>query len=365
MSKQNILFEPITIGNITLKNRFMRSATHEWLANDEGKMTDRMLDLIRTLAQGGVGLIIPGYSYIDASGKSTNRQGAIYDDEFIPGYRELVKVIHENGSKTALQVVHGGRQSKPDLINDTPMAPSAVEDTSTGIVPREMTEEDIEYIKNKFVEAALRTRKAGFDAVQLHVAHGFLLSEFISPYTNRRIDKWGGSTENRCRFIEEIITEIRQRTDNGFEIFVKLNSTDGIEGGLTEEESAKVASRLAAAGVSMIEVSGGMGEAGNITARTEILDPEQEAYFASGAKKIKAAVPEECTVALVGGLRSLPVMNEIVTSGTADMISLSRPFIREPDLVQKLKNGEKERVDCISCNGCYVPEGIRCVVINP
>lgn len=369
MKPTDILFEPINIGNVTLKNRFMRSATHEWLASEEGFVTDKMIEFYRKLAEGDIGLIVPGYAYVDPSGKSSVRQGAIYDDRFIPGYQRLVDAVHQSGSKIALQIVHGGRQVKPQLIgNHTPIAPSPVKDSSTGIIPKEMSEEEIQYIKQKFVEAVVRTKKAGFDACQLHIAHGFLLSEFISPYTNRRQDKWGGSTENRCRFILEIIREAREIVGDDYPIFAKLNSTDGIPGGLTPEESARVATLLAKAGVTLIEVSGGIGEAGEVAARTNILEPDQEAYFAPAGKlikdSIKQAVGEKTKVALVGGLRSLGVMQRIIQEGTADIISMSRPFIREPDLILKFKRGEKERADCISCNGCYNPDGVRCAIIS-
>lgn len=363
-----ILFQPIEVGGITLKNRFMRSATHEWLATDEGFVTDKMLDFYQTLAQGGVGLIIPGYAYVDPGGKSSVRQNAIYDDKFIPGYQALVKMVHQYGAKIALQIVHGGRQSKPELIGmQTPLAPSAVYDKSSGITPRAMTKTEIKYMQEQFVAAIKRSKKAGFDAVQLHIAHGFLLSEFISPYTNQRTDDYGGSTENRCRFILEIIQKAKEEVGDDFPIFAKLNSTDGIAGGLTEEESARVAKLLATAGVSLIEVSGGIAEAGAIAARKNILTTEQEAYFLPAARLIKQALKETAVntrVALVGGLRSLGVMHQIVVNGDADLISLSRPLIREPDLILKFQRDEKERADCISCNGCYSPEGIRCVLIN-
>ncbi len=359
------LFESTKVGGVELRNRFMRSATHEWLASDEGYVTDRMLDFYQTLARGEIGLIVPGYSYIEPTGKSSKRQGAIYDDSFIPGYKKLTDVVHEEGGAIALQIVHGGRQVKPDLIEgDAPLAPSEVRDSSTGIIPREMTDEEIARIKTKFVEAVERSRKAGFDAVQLHIAHGFLLSEFISPYTNRRNDRWGGSTENRCRLILEIIEGARKKVGDDFPIFAKLNSTDGIEGGLSAEESARVAALLSSAGVSLIEVSGGIGEAGEIAARSYILQPEDEAYFASGARLIKQAVGERTKVALVGGLRSLEVMQRMVDNGNTDIVSMSRPFIREPDLVLKLKKGKKQKGDCISCNGCYCPDGIRCVILE-
>lgn len=344
----------------------MRSATHEWLATDDGFVTEEMITLYKELAGNDIGLIIPGYSYVDPSGQSASRQGAIYDDRFIPGYKKLVDTVHEYDSKIGLQIVHGGRQSKPEYIGGKmPMAPSAVKDNASGIIPRMMNDDDIAFMQKKFIEAIVRAREAGFDAVQIHAAHGFLVSQFISPYTNRRTDEYGGTTKNRSRFLVEIITKGREKVGKDFPIYIKLNSVDGIDGGLTEQESARVARHLMDAGVSLIEVSGGIGEAGKVTARPDILEPKQEAYFAAGAREIKKLVGKKVIVSLVGGLRSLEVMQRIIDHETADLVSLSRPFIREPDLVTKLNAGDKRHVDCISCNGCYCHDGIRCVIINP
>jgi 2,4-dienoyl-CoA reductase-like NADH-dependent reductase (Old Yellow Enzyme family) len=264
----------------------------------------------------------------------------------------------------ALQIVHGGRQSNPKITKETPMAPSAVEDTSSKIVPREMMAEDIERVISQFADAAVRAREAGFDAVQFHGAHGYLLSQFISPYTNQRTDEWGGSTEGRCRIIIEILKRTRNKAGEDFPEFIKLNTTDGLDHGLTYEEAAKAAALLTEAGIVHIETSGGIAEAGAVAAQKSILKPEQEAYFGDAAKLVKEKVGDKAVVALVGGVRSLEVMNRIINDGTADMISLSRPLIREPHLVKKFKDGEKTKADCISCNGCYNPRGVRCVVIS-
>jgi 2,4-dienoyl-CoA reductase-like NADH-dependent reductase (Old Yellow Enzyme family) len=359
----NVLFTPYTIGTLELQNRFIRSATHEYMASEDGFVTDKMLDFYERLARGRIGLIIPGFAYVHPSGKSSPRQAGIYDDKFIPGFRKLVDVIHREGSKVALQIVHGGRQCLPEECGGTPLAPSAVEDSSVGLVPQALMEQEILEIKDAFVRAAERVRRAGFDAVQLHCAHGFLLSEFISPHTNRRTDKWGGSTENRTRLIVEIVHGIRHTLGRDYPVLVKLNSEDGLKrGGLTPRESVKVARLIAQAGIDAIEVSGGIREAGAVAARLNILSPEKEAYFRKAAAKIKAATG--LPVALVGGIRSRGVMESLITSGTADLISMSRPFIREPDLVVKMQDQNKQIADCISCNGCFDPNGIRCALIS-
>lgn len=359
----SVLFNAYPIGTLTLENRFIRSATHEYMASEDGFVTDQMLRFYQRLARGRIGLIIPGFAYVHPRGKSSPRQAAIYDDRFIPGYERLVDVIHREGGKVALQIVHGGRQCEPEQCGGTPLAPSAVEDPSVGMVPQALTEQEILEIKDAFVRAAERVRKAGFDAVQLHCAHGYLLSEFISPHTNRRTDKWGGSTENRTRLIVEIVREIRLTLGRDYPVLIKLNSEDGLKrGGLTPRESVKVAQLIAKAGIDAIEVSGGIREAGAVAARRNILSPEKEAYFRKAAAKIKATTG--LPVALVGGIRSRSVMESLITGGTADFISMSRPFIREPDLMVKMQDQNKQVADCISCNGCFDPNGIRCALIT-
>jgi 2,4-dienoyl-CoA reductase-like NADH-dependent reductase (Old Yellow Enzyme family) len=351
------LFKPIIINGMEIPNRFVRSATNESLVNSEGYVTDRLGDMYEALAKGGTGLIITGYAYVRPDGKSSAKQAAIYDDKFIPEYKKIVKRVHKYKTKIALQIAHGGRQTKPDICGCTPIAPSAVTDSSSGITPKEMSEGDVRNIINCFGQSARRAKEAGFDAVQLHAAHGYLLSEFISPYTNQRTDKWGGSTENRVRILIEVLKECRKEVGNDYPILIKLNSTDCIGNGLEIEESTQIAIALDKHGIDAIEVSGGIAEAGAVTARMEINTQEDEAYFSDNAKRIKQGV--SVPVICVGGLRSVEVMEGIINDNKADMISLSRPLIREPDLVNKIREGKTE-ADCISCNQCWHPEGIRC-----
>jgi 2,4-dienoyl-CoA reductase-like NADH-dependent reductase (Old Yellow Enzyme family) len=360
---ESILFSPIPIGTtLVFPNRFIRAATHEAMMTADGMVTEPLIRYYRELAKGNIGLIITGFAYVHRSGQSALKQGAIADDRFIAGYRRLTEVVHAEGGRCALQIVHGGRQSSPELIGGIPMAPSVVKDTWANVTPREMTVADIETAIDAFVQAAQRAHAAGFDAVELHAAHGYLLSEFISPYTNRRQDAWGGSTERRCKIIVHIIEGIKDLVGTDFPLLVKLNSEDGVPGGLTIEESVKVARVLDAAGIDAIEVSGGIREAQGFSSRKDISTIEEEGYFVPAAAKIKAAVG--VPVAVVGGLRSLSLMEEIIVSGKADLISMSRPFINEPDIVLKFQRGETAKSECLSCNLCYNPEGIRCAETN-
>jgi len=355
-----MLFEPITIAGLTVKNRFVRSATNEGMAELDGTVTKGIGDMYEDLAREDVGLIITGYSYVDVKGQSDERQQGIYDDRFIGPYQEIVSRVHKYGSKIFIQIVHGGRQS---IVKEgVPLlAPSAVEDPASGKIPVEMTEEDILDTIENFAEAARRSKEAGFDGVQIHCAHGFLLSSFISPYTNRRTDKWGGSVENRARIVTEIVKRIQEKVGKDFPIMVKMNATDGFDVssgkiGLDAPECVEIASLLEKAGVCAIEVSGGIFEAGPVMSQKGIDSEDKEAYFRRYSKMIRDTV--KIPVILVGGIRTKAVM-ESMLRGYADMISLSRPFIAEPDLVVNLKEGS-DRVKCVSCNGCFRTDGVSC-----
>ncbi len=360
-----MIFDPITVCNMKLQNRFVRSATQEFMAEEDGTPTERLGDLYEELARNEVGLIITGYSYVLPGGESDPLQQGIYDDRFIEAYRKLTERVHRYKSKIVLQIVHGGRQATVSRDYPVPIAPSPVKKGDSSVLPREMTDAEILEMIEAFTRAAVRAKKAGFDGVQLHCAHGFLLSNFISPYTNRREDRWGASTENRARIITEIVRRIKEEVGEDFPILAKMNATDGFRSGsaksglgLNAPESVDVAKLLEKAGVCAIEVSGGISEAGGVTIRTAINSPAKEAYFKNYSKMIKEAVG--IPVILVGGIRSLSVMQCLVKNGCADLISMSRTFISESDLIPKLRSGEVEKARCVSCNLCFDPEGIRC-----
>ncbi len=358
-----MIFEPITIDDLEIQNRFVRSATHEWLADEDGRPTPEIGDMYEELAKNEVGLIITGYSYVNPRGRSSDKQQGIYDDSFIEPYRMITSRVHKYKSKIVIQIVHGGRQAKPTPEYPIPIAPSAVTDTSSGITPMEMTEADILETIGDFANAARRAKEAGFDGVQLHCAHGFLLSNFISPYTNLRNDRWGGSVKKRTQIVVDIIKRIRQVIGDDFPIIVKLNATDGFDErsgkvGLDAPECVEIAKILEQNGICAIEVSGGISEAGEVMSRPAIDKPEKEAYFKQYSKMIKESV--DIPIILVGGVRSKFMMESLINDGYADMVSLSRPFIREPDLVMKLKSGENEQVSCVSCNRCFDSSGVKC-----
>lgn len=345
-----MLLDPFSFSGITLKNRIVRSATYEKRADDDGFVTASLIELYRGLAAGGAGLIITGSALVHPSGRVITRMLCIHSDIYLRKLKSLTEAVHELDGVIAIQITHGGRQCLPRLLGGNPaLAPSAVYDPSTGVMPRAMTDEEIWEVIDAFGDAARRARIAGFDAVQIHGAHGYLVSEFLSPHTNRRDDYWGGDEERRFHFAEEVSKAIRKEVGEDYPVMIKMNADDVLEGGLKVEEAVRVAKRLEGLGVDAVEVSGGMIEAGAKTARPDILREDQEAYFRQAGRlfRERLGIP----VMLVGGMRSKSVMEDALQKGEADMISLSRPLIREPDLPNLFREG-KTKADCISCNGC-------------
>ena len=361
------MIEPKEIGGMTIKNRLVRSATYEGMASEDGSVTDELVELYKTLAEGGVGLIITGYTYVQPSGKAMPHQMGIDRDDLIPGLRKIAEAVHEHGDgcRVAMQLAHCGRQS---FFLETTMAPSAVFEPVANIMPREMMTEEIEENTEAFAKAARRAQEAGFDAVQLHAAHGYLLSEFLSPYTNRRIDEYGGSTENRIKIVEDIYKRTVENVGKDFPILIKMNVDDFLEGGINLNESKKIAERFSRLGFAAIETSGSMWETGTrdrhlITSRTKIRSKDKEAYFLPYAREIKKVI--DVPLILVGGIRSLDVIEKILAEGSADFVALSRPLIRQPDLPNRWLNGIGGlTADCISCNGCVgslMAGSLRCI----
>jgi 2,4-dienoyl-CoA reductase-like NADH-dependent reductase (Old Yellow Enzyme family) len=329
------------------------------MAEPDGTPTDRLPCLFETLAEGEVGLIITGHAYVHPLGKASPGQTGVYDDRFVEALRPIPRAVHAHPpAKIFLQIAHAGRQTKPRIAGGTPVSPSPVYDPSVKLEPRELSGEEIRALIADFVAAARRAKEAGFDGVQLHVAHGYLLSSFISPHANRRTDEWGGSPENRARMAVEIVRRVKETNGRDFPLIVKLNSADFLATGLQVEDAIDVARRLEAAGVDGIEVSGGMAESGRGSVWTGLRAEEDEGYFVASAARIKAAVG--VPVFGLGGNRTFAVMERFVAEGKVDLISMSRPFIREPFLVKKFREGVVAKSECISCNKCFNPRGLSC-----
>jgi 2,4-dienoyl-CoA reductase-like NADH-dependent reductase (Old Yellow Enzyme family) len=340
------LFKPYSIGKLELRNRFVRSATWDATADSSGTVTDNSVALYQELGQGGVGLIVTGYAFISPLGQVTHGQYGAHTDNMIPGLHRLVQVVHQSGAKIALQIVHAGIYSS--YLSQRGITALAVSRMSEVNSPhRKMTEEEIESIVSDFASAAVRAREVGFDALQLHGAHGFLMSQFLSLTHNRRTDQWGGSLENRRRFHLEAIRRIRQAVGTDFPLMIKFGVQDDREGGLTLSEGLETADYMVKQSMDAIEVSVGFGMPTQVRKEGE----SEQAYFRERATAVKQTVT--VSVIAVGGIRSLEMAQGIVDSGDADLIAMCRPFIREPNLVNRWQRGECEPARCISCNLCF------------
>jgi 2,4-dienoyl-CoA reductase-like NADH-dependent reductase (Old Yellow Enzyme family) len=359
------IFEEAAIGPFVAKNRLVRSATWENMADDSGHMTAPLFEVYEKLARGGVGLIITGYAFVMREEQPNPGMMGIYDDSFIEEYRRLTTMVHSHGSGIVLQIVYGGSCAGSPTEGRLIWSPSGVTDLATGVTPTAMTVEDIQTLIRHFGDAAVRAQKAGFDGVQLHGAHGYLLSQFLTPHYNRRTDAYGGGIENRARIILEVYDEIRSRVGESFPVMIKINSEDFIENGLTFEDSLAVAKMLDQRGMDAIEVSGGVASAGpSIPPRPKINTREKEAYHAGFAARVAAEV--RAPVLVVGGMRSPEVVEDVLDKTGIAFISLARPLLSEPDLPNRWAGGDRTRARCVSCNGCLKmePGGNRCVLDN-
>ncbi len=359
----SILFESTEINGMKLSNRFVRSATWEGMATDDGACTPKLIDLMAGLAKGGVGLIISSHAYILPDGQASPWQLGIYKDELVPGLQDMTAAVHDNGGKIVMQLAHGGYYAHPKLIGQTPKAPSRAESMSK--TPRdEMSEDDILNVIGAFEAAAQRAKAAGFDGVQIHSAHGYLLSEFLSPAFNQRDDKYGGDIQNRARIHIAVLQGVRRTVGDDYPVLIKMNCQDFVENGLTAEDSFEVAKMLAAEGIDAIELSGGILSSPKLSpSRLGIKTEDKEAYFQEDAKAFKAQL--DVPLILVGGNRSFSVAERLVHDKIADYISMSRPFIREPALINRWKSGDLGKATCLSDNMCFGPgskgQGIYCV----
>jgi 2,4-dienoyl-CoA reductase-like NADH-dependent reductase (Old Yellow Enzyme family) len=367
----SVLFEPTTIRGMVLANRFVRSATWEGRADAEGRAAPELVRMYTELALGRVGLIISSHAFVSPEGRAGTQQLGAHDDAVIPALREVVSAVHDAGGKIALQIAHGGLFAAPGDGADAggsaepaqPLGPS-VRHTEGGPVGREMSLADIAALTHAFAAAAVRAQAAGCDAVQIHAAHGYLLSEFLSPLFNQRTDAYGGSVVNRARCAVEVVAAVRGAVGPDFPVLIKVNSEDFVPGGLTVDEMLESAALIVEAGVDAIELSGGTSLSGDLgPIRTKSGIPEgREAYYEDAALRLKQKV--SVPVMLVGGIRTFATAERLVQQGHADYIALSRPFIREPDLVARWERADREPSTCRSDNRCFYKglkrEGMYC-----
>lgn len=343
----NRLFEKSEINGMVLTNRFIRSATFAGMATDEeGRCTSSLIELMAGLAEGGVGLIITGHTYVHRNGKHQPRQMGIDRDELIPDLQAMTRAVHERGGKIALQLGYGGAYLSKSRV-------------------RMMTHRDIQELVEAFGQAAVRAKKAGFDGVQIFAAHGFFLSQLLCPRYNDRRDHYGGVIENRARALMEVLQSIRAVVGRDYPVLVKLNSHDMVEDGLTLADSIRVGTMLEEGGIDAIELSGGLLNLPGLLDRRDHSE-EEEVFFKREAMAFREKI--QTPLILVGGIRSYRVAESLLEHGDVDYISMSRPFIREPGLINRWKAGDHGRASCISCNNCVEQikkgKGLSCVPLE-
>lgn len=359
------IFEAGKIGSIETRNRMVRSATWEGMATDKAEVTGKLVDCISKLADGGVGLIISSHCHIERGGQASPFQVGIFDDSFVPGLAKIVEAAHRGGAKILAQLNHAGCHALPELTGMMSFGVSAMT-SSRGGMALAMSSTAIKHKIVAFAAAARRAKEAGFDGIQVHGAHGYLISQFLSPFYNKRTDEWGGSIQNRLRFISDTITAIKLQVGE-MPLTVKLNATDCIKGGMTTDDFIDVVKYLEQAGVHAVEMSGGLTHPDADFSSSRPIDPKtpsDEGYYISEAKIYKATT--KMPLILVGGLRSLEASERILEDNIADFISFCRPLIREPNLPDRWRSGKTDRAACISCNACRAPavagEGLKCVL---
>jgi 2,4-dienoyl-CoA reductase-like NADH-dependent reductase (Old Yellow Enzyme family) len=360
------VFDSITIGTVTIKNRFARSATWEGMATPEGAVTPELTRLMKTLAEGGTGLLFSSHAYVRRDGQVSLKQLGIYDDMLLPGLKEMCDATHSTGALIFAQLAHGGANANRALSGLDSVAPSDVKNAN-GERPLVMSEEDIAVLAQDFAKAAFRAVKAGFDGVQIHAAHAYCLGEFLSPYYNKRTDRYGGSVENRARALVEVYRSVRDTVGKGYPVTVKINSEDFIKGGLTPSMMVETSALMEDEGLDAMEMSGGGGPVARYSSHRpgDLKTLDEEGYYKDAARLYKSRV-KKMPLILVGGIRSLETSRRILRDGLADMISLSRPLIREPNLVKRWGAGDERRATCVSCEGCSAAaasgKGLHCVL---
>ena len=328
-------------------------------------MDARYLNLIalyRNLARGGVGLIVTGHAYVTRTGRASPGQIGIYTDSLGEALAPVAQAAHDEGAKIVVQINHAGRAALPALNDGVePAGPSAVPAGKGLPPPREMTQAEILETVKAYGQAARRVQAAGFDGVQLHGAHGYLISQFLSPHANQRTDRWGGSFDNRLNFLRAVCEEVRGQVGADFPMFIKLASQDFVADGLIVKDAARIAERLAGFGIEAIEISGGVQETkAAYNVRPGINQLADEGYFLENARRFRDAT--HLPLILVGGFRTPEFIERVVTDEGMDFVSVCRPLINDPDLPMKWEAGSDERAACISCNQCLRNrhEPLRC-----
>lgn len=357
------LFEPISIGTLELSNKIVMAPMATHFASEEGSVTQRLIDYLVERAMGGVGMIVTESCYVHPEGKGGSRRLGIYSDEMVEGHKKLTSAIHAYRVKVALQLHHAGRQASPSALYRYPVSASSIPCIAWGVksFPQTLTIEEINVLVESYCKAAVRAKEAGYDAVQILAGHGYLLWSFLSPLGNRRTDIYGGSFENRMRFLNKIITGIREEL-GGFPVMVRINGSDYMTGGITIDEAAKIAKALEKIGVDAINVSAGTRESHEYQVPPRTLPEGCNAHLSEAIKKA-VKIP----VSVAGRIRQPETAERILQEGKADFVEIGRALLCDPKWPRKAKEGRlKDILPCVSCIRCderlFANKSIRCTL---
>jgi 2,4-dienoyl-CoA reductase-like NADH-dependent reductase (Old Yellow Enzyme family) len=351
------LFTPFKINTLEIKNRFVRSATVDNLGKDK-MVSEAQLAFYREMVLGVMGLIISSGLFPSLDGWTAPGQLGIHHDDMLPSLKKLTDNVHKYGGKVAAQLMHAGWFGNPKNCGFQPVGPSAMLNKTNNLQCRELSSDEVYEHVNDFIQAGRRAYQAGFDAVQIHGAHGWLVSAFLSPVTNHRQDEWGGSAEKRARFVVRAIEGIRKLTAPDFPILIKLGLKDYHPQGKTVEEGISSVKRFIKAGLDALEVSEGVEEQAFHHIRKDAVNP----YYLEECRRARAAL--DIPIILVGGMRQLTEIEQVVDGGVADAVSMCRPVIMDQHIVRKFRQGIAAESKCTSCNGCIAEmqkQNLHCV----
>lgn len=352
-------FSPFVINRMQIKNRFVRSATMDNTGSN-GLVTEAQLELYRDLSLGEVGLIISSGIFPSKNGHAGAGQLGAHTDETIPSLKKITDVVHKNDGKIAAQILHGGWNSNPEIIGEPPIGPSSLIHPSKGIPIKGLTTDEVYLEIERFVQAGRRLIEAGFDAIQFHGAHSWLLSAFLSPSTNKREDEFGGSAEKRANFVVQIYKGIRRIAGPDYPIFIKLGLKDYHSEGKSLDEGLKTAIIFEEMGMDAFEISEGMEEDRSHHIRLGALSP----YYLDECRQARQVLKRP--IILVGGMREFKDIKEVLKEDIADAVSMCRPFVMDRYIVKKFHDGVVTSSACTSCNGCVGLNRttLRCVLTN-
>ncbi|MFC1551824.1 tRNA-dihydrouridine synthase [Candidatus Latescibacterota bacterium] len=354
------VFEPITIRNLTIPNRTVFPPITMNYADDEGFVTQRLINFHNNVATGGAGLSIVGATAVRKDGKIVSGTQMLDDDKYIEGFWKLFEAIKQSGSIACIQLLHSGRQISSSVIGSQPVAPSPIPYPGSKETPRELSVQEIKELVDCFADAAYRSKMAGADMIELHCAHGYLISGFFSPFSNKRTDQYGGSIENRTRFVREILRETRNKVGDNYPICCRFSADEFVDGGLTISESKEIAQILEDSSVDVISVSAGVyGSKYSIIPNKE----QGRRCYTYLAKEIKKNV--NVPVIGVGNILDIKDAEKVLIDGDADMAAIGRALIADPYLIAKTKEGKTSEISgCIQCGNCTrtIRQGVSCSV---